>query len=176
MARAPPSRRRTRSRLCSRAARSTSTHAGRRAASRSSTPGPSASGGEASEGSATRFHSMPVEIAEAGGLAEEDHLDRARLAVAVLGDDQLREALVLVRGVVDLVAVDEGHHVGVLLDRSRLAKVRELRPMIAAPPLRLAGELRQGDDGDLQLLGELLHAAADGGNLQVAVLVAAARL
>src|SRR6185295_6266201 len=90
----PASRSRMRARLCSRAARSTSTHAGRNAASRSSTPGPpSASGGTSERGA--RFHAMPVEVAEAGGLAEEDELDGAGLAVAVLGDDQLREPLVL---------------------------------------------------------------------------------
>ena len=42
-------------------------------------------------------------------------------------------------------------------------------------PLGLAGELRQRDDRDLQLLGELLQAAADGGDLEVAVLVACRR-
>src|SRR4051794_36513681 len=111
----PASRSRIAARLCSRAARSTSTQAGRRAAWRSSTPGGPSSGGT-SEGGRRGFHSMPVEVAEARGLPQEDEIDRAGLTVPVLGDDQLRQPLVLVRGAVDLVAVDERHHVGVLLD------------------------------------------------------------
>ena len=78
----------------------------------------------------------------------------------------------LVVGIVDLVAVDEGDHVGVLLDGAALAQVGELRPVVAPPPLRLARELGEGDHRQVQLLGELLEAAADGGDLQVAVLVA----
>src|SRR5436309_7100569 len=153
----PASRWRIFPRLCSRAARSTSTHAGRRAAWRSSTPGaPSAAGGTSEGRGGVR--SMPVEVLEAGGLAQEDELDGAGLAVAVLGDDQLREPLVLFGGGVDLVAVDERHHVGVLLDRARLAQVGELRAVVAPPPLGLAGELGEGDHRHLQLLGELLQA------------------
>src|SRR5215218_7132552 len=114
----PASRSRIFARLFSRAARSTSTQAGRRAAWRSSTPGaPSASGGTSEGGGG--FEPMPIEVPETGGLSQEDKVDAAGLAVSVLGDDQLRQPLVLLGLVVDLVAVDESHHVGVLLDRSR---------------------------------------------------------
>src|SRR5215210_1554616 len=146
MERAPetaPIRSRRTGTLCSSASRSTSTQAGRSAASRSSTPGAASS----SEGRAATV-APPVRVLrpalESRRLADEDHLHRAGLAVAVLADDQLGEPLVLFRGVVDLVAVDEGHHVGVLLDRARLAEVRELRPVVAAAPLGVARELRQG--------------------------------
>src|SRR5580693_3707420 len=49
---------------------------------------------------------IPVLVAEAGGLAEEHELDRPGLAVAVLGDDQLGQVLVVVllTRVVHLVA------------------------------------------------------------------------
>src|SRR5262249_18875134 len=103
-------------RLCSRAPRSTSTQAGRRAAWRSSTPGALSAAGGISEGSGRGFDAMPVEVPEAGGLTQEDEVDAAGLSVPVLGDDQLRQALVLLGLVVDFVAVDEGHHVGVLFD------------------------------------------------------------
>src|SRR5687768_4507655 len=101
-------------RLRSSASRSTSTQAGRRAASRSPTPGaasatprssvsetetPSAS----SEGRGSAVEAMPVQVAEGGGLPQDDDLDRAGLAVAVLGDAELGQTLVLLRLAVDLV-------------------------------------------------------------------------
>src|SRR5436305_5357743 len=109
----PPRRWRIFARLCSRAPRSTSTQAGRRAAWRSSTPG-ALSGGGISEGSGRGFDAMPVEVPEAGGLTQENEVDGTGLAVPVLGDDQLRQTLVLLGLIVDFVAIDEGHHVGVL--------------------------------------------------------------
>src|SRR5436305_12270464 len=112
----PASRRRISARFPSRAVTSTSTHAGRRAAWRSSTPGALSAAGGISEGGGG-FDAMPVEVAEAGGLAEEDEVDGAGLAIAVLGNDQLGQPLVLLGLVVDLIAVDEGHHIGVLFDR-----------------------------------------------------------
>src|ERR1700755_2506359 len=89
-----PRRWRIFARLCSKAPRSTSTQAGRRAAGRSSPPGALSAGG-ISEGSGRGFDAMPVEVPEAGGLTQEDEVDGAGLPVPVLGDDQLRQALVL---------------------------------------------------------------------------------
>src|SRR5688500_16916056 len=89
--------------LLSRASRSTSTQAGRSAASRS-------------EGGGAAVESMPVQVAEGSRLADEHQLHRAGLAVAVLRDDQLGKAFVFVRGVVDFIAIDERDHVCVLLD------------------------------------------------------------
>src|SRR5215218_2138710 len=104
MVRVPsPSRALIAATLLSRASRSTSTQAGRSAASRS-------------EGSGAAVESMPVQVAEGGRLADEHQLHRAGLAVAVLRDDQLGKPLVLVRGAVDFIAIYEGDHVCVLLD------------------------------------------------------------
>ena len=58
------------------------------------------------------------------------------------------------------VAIQEDHHVRVLLDRSRLAQVGE-PGLGAAALLDPAGELRQRDHRHLQLARELLEPAAD---------------
>src|SRR6266568_174834 len=78
----------------------------------------------------------------------EMQLDRAGRTVALLPDDDLGDpfdalvALRVHRAVVELLAVNETHHVGVLLDRARLPQVGELRPaVLAAPLLRGARQL-----------------------------------
>jgi hypothetical protein len=48
--------------------------------------------------------------------------------------------------IVVFLAIDEHHHVGVLLDRARLAQVRQLRALVLAV-LHLARQLGQRDDG-----------------------------
>ena len=72
-------------------------------------------------------------------------------------------------GVVDLVAVDEGDDVGVLLETARLAEVGEHRALVLAV-LDLAVELRQRDHRALELAGEDLQAAGDLRHLDLAVL------
>src|SRR5438270_2264652 len=57
-------------------------------------------------------------------LPEERELDRPDGAVPLLADDDLRDPLVGRLLVVHLVAVDEEDHVGVLLQRPTLAKIR----------------------------------------------------
>ena len=69
----------------------------------------------------------------------------------------------LLAGEIIFLAVDEQHHVGVLLDRARLAQVGELRALVVAV-LDLARELREGDDRHLELLGERLEADGDFGD------------
>ena len=60
-------------------------------------------------------------------------------AVALLGNNQLGAALqVGVVLLVDFLAEDECHHVGILLDGSRFAQIGQLRTVIAAPALRRA--------------------------------------
>src|SRR5215467_8561367 len=76
------------------------------------------------------------EVLEAGELAEERQADDACRSVALLADDQLRDSLRVARrrvlvGVL-ILAVDEDHDVGVLLEGARFAEVRELRAMIGA--------------------------------------------
>ena len=74
-----------------------------------------------------------------------------------------------------ILAVDEHDDVGVLLERARLAQVRQLRPVIGAR-LRRAAQLRQHDDRHAQLLGEPLQRPRDRRQLERAVLEPAAPL
>src|SRR5688572_4869607 len=70
------------------------------------------------------------EVAELRVLPVELELDRAGRSVALLGDDQLGEPVVLFLRVVDLVAVDERNQIRVLLDRARLAQVAHVGPAL----------------------------------------------
>src|SRR5437867_4513763 len=67
------------------------------------------------------------EILESRELADERKLDDAGRTVALLADDQFRDALHVRRRLalvgVLIFAVDEDDHVGVLLERARLAQV-----------------------------------------------------
>ncbi len=67
--------------------------------------------------------------------------------------------------------MDEGDNVGVLLDRAGLAQVGEDGLFVAAALFGGAGELGEGEDGDVELLGEGLEAAGDGGDFLGAVLI-----
>ena len=58
------------------------------------------------------------------------------------------------------LAEHEQHHIGVLLDRAGFAQIRKLRAFVL-PLLDLAGELGQGEDRDMQLLGERLQPGGD---------------
>src|SRR2546423_9458442 len=63
----------------------------------------------------------------------ERELFGARRSVAVLGEDELRDARrVGLLGVVVLVAIHEHHEVGVLLDRAGLSQVGEDRALVVA--------------------------------------------
>src|SRR3954465_8797944 len=101
-----------------------------------------------------------LQAQEAGVLALEGEGHVAQAAVAVLGDDQVGLTRAVGVLVVVLVAVDEHDEVGVLLDLAGLAQVAEHRPLVR-PRLHTAGELRQGDHGDLELAGQDLEATAD---------------
>src|SRR5213592_3815746 len=80
-------------------------------------------------------------VVEARVFLLEEELHGPRGAVALFSDDELCEAFdVVVRlrvggAVVELLAIDEAHDVGVLLDRARLPQVGELRPPVIAAPL-----------------------------------------
>jgi hypothetical protein len=87
----------------------------------------------------------------------------------VLGDDHVRDPLALGLVVVVLVAVDEHHEVGVLLDRAGLAQVRQHGALVRAL-LDAAVELRERDHGHLQLARQRLEAAGDLRDLLDAVL------
>ena len=111
------------------------------------------------------------EVLEPGEVLEEGQLDGAGRAVAVLGDDQLGDARLVV-GVVVLGPVEQEDDVGVLLDGTRLAEVGHPGAAVLAV-LDGPVELREGDDRDLQLAGERLEPPADLGDL---LLAAVARL
>src|SRR5438270_8318655 len=82
-----------------------------------------------------------VEVLEAGQRVEERQPDDADGAVAVLGDDDLGRAGRVIR-VVERGAMQEQHHVGVLLDGAGFSEIREPGPVVLAL-LGLAVELRQ---------------------------------
>src|ERR1700728_3757292 len=111
-------------------------------------------------------------------LLLERQRDFADGAVAVLGDDQVGLAGALGVLVVVLVAVDEHHQVGVLLEVPRLAQIRELR-FLVRPRLDCAAELGERDHRHTQLAREDLQAAAqlaDGGHARVIAAVGAHQL
>src|SRR5215216_7303151 len=110
---------------------------------------------------------------ELGVLLHPGELDLAGRTVAVLADDDLGDALVVGVGVVVLVAVEEHDHVGILLEGSRIAKVREQRALVVAL-LDGATELRYRQHWHVEVAGEDFEAAADLGYLLLAVLGAAA--
>ena len=72
-----------------------------------------------------------------------------------------------------ILAIDEEHDVGVLLDRARFPEVRQLRPLVLAL-LDRAAELRQADHRHVELLRQLLEAAADLRDFLDAIVVRAA--
>src|SRR3954470_2263825 len=82
-------------------------------------------------------------VEELGDVVAEDELEVADRAVALLADDDLGDPLLLGVLVVDLVAIDEGHEIGVLLDGAGLAEVGQLRAVVAGTLFGAARELRQ---------------------------------
>src|SRR5256885_6669477 len=114
-------------------------------------------------------------VVEPGEFALEVQRHEAGGAVALLTDEQLRQTLDVVpvfvgRAVIHLGAVDEAHHVRVLLDRARLAQVGELRAVVAGALVRRPRQLRQRDDRDVELLRQRLEGARDVGDLLLAAL------
>src|ERR1700724_4555580 len=129
------------------------------------------------------------QIAEPRHAGLELQLDSAGWAMALLADDDFGLAVhqrhvelpffVFRRsdprflvGEVIFLAVHEHHHVGVLLDRAGFTQVGQLRAFVVAA-LDLARQLRQRDDGDVELLGQRLQAGGDFGDFLHAVIVAA---
>src|SRR5205823_3564517 len=63
------------------------------------------------------------QIGELGKLIKEREINRVGRAIALFGDNQLRNVPVLVGLVVLLFAINESDHISVLFDRARLAQV-----------------------------------------------------
>src|SRR5712692_1482033 len=116
-------------------------------------------------------------VVEARVFLLEVQLHGAGGAIALFPDDHLRNALDAIvcfgihRAVVELLPIDEADDVGVLLDCPGLAQVGQLRPAVLPSPLfGRARELRDCDDGHVELLGERLEGAGDVGDLLLPVL------
>src|ERR1700728_1447024 len=83
-----------------------------------------------------------IQVGEQGVITEEGDVNRKCWTVALFRDDDLGFALELfVVAIVVLLAMDEGHHVGILLNGARLAQVREQRLFVAGALFAAAGEL-----------------------------------
>src|SRR4051812_35063285 len=76
-----------------------------------------------------RSISIHFEVKELGGPLVEQQRDLPGRAVAMLGDVDLGDALLLAVFVVIIVAVDEHHKICVLFNRTRLAKIRQDRDL-----------------------------------------------
>jgi hypothetical protein len=81
--------------------------------------------------------------------SEENEVQRAGGSVALLCDDQFGFRPIFFRkiGLVEIGAIDEHHHVGVLLDGARFAEVGKLRLTLFA--FGSARELAENDDRQL---------------------------
>src|SRR5512145_3050290 len=92
-------------------------------------------------------------------LGDERDLHLAGGPVALLADDDVRDAVPVVRlEPIPLRPIEEQDHVGVLLERPGFAEIGQLR-LLALSRLHRARQLGQGHDRDVQLLGERLERA-----------------
>ena len=109
---------------------------------------------------------LPRHVRELGQVQLVGDDDRARRAVAVLGQDQVGLAAARVVGVEGIGSVQQ-HHVRVLLQRTRPAQVREHR-LLVGPLLRAKDELVDRHHGYLELLGQQLALAGEFADLLLA--------
>src|SRR5262245_3975149 len=83
-------------------------------------------------------HCLLRQIGEARLLAKEREFDDAGGAIALLRENQFGGACVRAVGIsiVDVVAVNEDDDVGILLERSRLAQIGQLWPVVGRASCR----------------------------------------
>src|SRR5690606_6553596 len=98
------------------------------------------------------------EVLELRELAEEGQVKLADRPVALLGDDDVRDALPGRIRLVDLFAIDEDDEVRILFYCATFTKIRHHR-LLVRPLLDAAVQLRQRDDRHVELLGERLQRA-----------------
>lgn len=105
-----------------------------------------------------------VPVFEAGIFAHESQLDIAYGAASVFGNYELRQSAyvvaILVFGTFCIIlgAVYEANDVGILLNGTRFAEVGEHGTLVLAG-FGASVKLREGYDGNLELLGEGLERA-----------------
>src|SRR5580704_6946961 len=117
----------------------------------------------------------PAEVAEACYSGLELQLYCAGRTMALFADDKLGFSVRLGNLLFEIIflAEYEHHHVGVLLDRARLAQIGKLRPLVVAV-LDLSRQLGQGQDRDVEFLGERFEPGGDLGDFLNAVFGGAA--
>src|SRR5579875_2662952 len=103
------------------------------------------------------------------GVFAKSQADHAGRAVPLFRDDDLGLPLGLAVLYIVVVAVDERHQIGVLLNRPGFAQIRQHRPFVGAA-LHGAGELRERQHGHVKLPGQALQAARDLRDFLLAVL------
>ena len=113
-----------------------------------------------------RRRNRRVGICELRLLLDKSQWHIRNLTITVLGDDNLghtrcRHIILIGRKTVVLRTVDECYNVGILLDSSRLSKVRELWAFRTATILHITAQLRQCYDRHVQLLGNSLQRTRD---------------
>src|SRR5438132_13606993 len=79
------------------------------------------------QAAANQSRSIHLEVQKRRCPLQEQQLDLPGRTVAVLGHDDVSDALLVSIGVVLLVAIDKQDNVRILLERARLAQVRQLR-------------------------------------------------
>src|SRR5438094_6939108 len=79
---------------------------------------------------------------EACEFSKKGEFDDSRRAVALLRNEQLGKAGVLVRRFIDLFTVNEHHEIRILFDRTRFTQVRKLRLVITLALFGRAAQLR----------------------------------
>src|SRR6185503_9640583 len=109
------------------------------------------------------------QIVEAGIGGFESNFDLSGGPIELLDDDELGDAAMVGLGFVVVVAKDEDDVVGVLLDRARFAKIRQLRALVfGAPRFDRAVELRKSDHRNAELFGQPLEPSRDFADLLLA--------
>ena len=89
-------------------------------------------------------------------IFKESQLYRAYRTVPLLGDNNLNNVLLLGLFIVVIVTVQERNDIGILLDRTGFPQVGHHRTLVL-PLLYAPAELGQGDNGNVQLPGNLLQ-------------------
>ena len=117
------------------------------------------------------FFSFLIEGHETEEFWVEVELDDAYRAMTVFADDELGDMSFFVAFftlIVIIWAMEEHDKVGVLLNRTGIAEVRQGRAWVIASSYGTV-KLREGDNGDFEFAGELFEAARNFADFKDAV-------